>query len=165
MKTKKNLFMSLILLCLVAPLNAKVISIRDQVVQSEEFLEFKRQRFTELRQSKTDNTYIQCLRDEHQRITPPRPSFSDYYSVRHPEYIFRESKYIINKTEACIEHHYFSSRCDAHHDSSLDCDGNVFSTIGQVDYTEEKNIISRPVFKEATFKGLSDEKIRHTISI
>lgn len=100
---------------------------RNEIIRSEDFLEFKRQRFQRLRESQTDNTYIQCIKDEHERIPTPRPPFGAYYQIRHQEYSHMERTYIINKTEACIEKAYELERCDAHHDNSIICDGIVYS--------------------------------------
>ena len=113
MKTKNLSTLSVILISFAVSFSALSFedAVRRQVIQSEAFLDFKRDRMQQLWRSTTDNPYIQCLRDEHARIPAPRPTFSDYYSVRHPIYVSLEATHIINKAEACVEHEYELTRC------------------------------------------------------
>jgi len=105
-------------------------SVRQKIVRSHDFLKFKKKRIAELRSSKTDNPYIQCVKDEHGRIKGSGPSFKDYYSVRHPEYLRMESEYTINKMEACVEREYIVKNCDEHTDKSYICEGTGFTVSG-----------------------------------
>lgn len=150
---------------LLCPAHAFEDAVRRQVVQSEAFLNFKRERMQQLWRSTTDNPYIQCLRDEHARIPAPRPSFSDYHSVRHPIYVSMEAMHTINKAEACVEHEYESTRCSLNDNRDYVCDRTVFERngFGETEPTAERAINTDSAVKDALNRIIIDEAVEEAV--
>ncbi len=105
--------------------------IRGQVVRSDHFTAFKRDKMNLYRtqgNQQGKNGHETCIINEWNQIAAdPKPPFYPYFGVRMPEYRAVGSRYAINELEACIEHDYFNNSCEAHHDSSLICNGTVFA--------------------------------------
>jgi|GEM_PF-4018315 len=165
MKNLKLIPLAITILTLSFNASAFEDAVRKQVVKSDSFNEFKRMRMKELWGSKTDNPYIQCLRDEHARIPSPSPSFSDYHSVRHPIYISYEALYTINKAEACVEYEYESTKCELNRQLGYICDGKVYERngFGETEPTPESAINQENSIKDALQNILIEDAIKESL--
>lgn len=116
-----------VLLLINGHANALDSSVRRQVVDSPAFKEFIRERFAELRAQTDNNPEVQCLYDEYNRLIGAKPDQADYIKERREEYSRYASRGFGNETEACIEHHYTSTRCSPSGSSGLKCGNQEFT--------------------------------------